>query len=101
MDLTCRREMVIEVTSNKITVYIDHKTLRCLGGDLLSNRDLIDLSNTETKLFRQEDDRYSIEMDIEKFLIFSDQCPHIFPRYEVEPFLPRHNLKVIESLTVS
>lgn len=90
--------MVIEVTSNKITVYIDHKALRCVGGDLSSNRDFIDLSNTETKLFRQQDNRFSIEMDIERFVIFTEQNSQISPRFDDEQFFPRHNLKVIEIL---
>lgn len=65
--------MIIEVNSNKVTVYIDHKTLRSAGSDLSTDRNPIDISNTETKLFRQEDGRYSIEMDIERFVILTDQ----------------------------
>lgn len=92
MCLTSRREMIIEFTSNKITVYIDNKTLRSTEEDLSSNRDLIDLSNTETKLFRQENNLYSIQMDIERFNVFTDQSS--FRRFE--PFFPRPNPKVIE-----
>lgn len=96
MSLTCRREMVIEVQSNKITVYIDHKTLRCVGGDLNgspSSRDLVDLANSETKLFRQEDNRFSIEMDVERFVILADRSSTIFPRYELEHFPRSYGLK--------
>lgn len=81
MSLTCRREMIIEVSSNKITVYIDHKTLRCAGSDFTTIKDPIDISNTVTKLFRQEDDTFSIEMDIERFVILSDQSLSIEPKF--------------------
>lgn len=97
MSLTCRRELVIVVDDGKVTVYADHQSLRCISGDLSdlsSNRKLIDFSNTETKLFRQDDNEISIEMDIEKFVIFSEPSIKILTRFEYEP---RVNFNLLNS----
>lgn len=63
MSSTCRRELVIEVDNNKVSVYVDQQPLRYYSGDMNGNlytREPIDLPNTETKLFVQEG--YSIEV---------------------------------------
>lgn len=66
MSQTCRRKLIIEVDSHKVSVLVDNKPLRYYSGDLNGNlytRELINLRDTETKLFRYEDDRYSVEVD--------------------------------------
>lgn len=64
MSSTCRRELVIEVDNYKVSVHIDQKPLRYYNVDanLYTNRESIDLSNTETKLFIQEGNGYSVEV---------------------------------------
>lgn len=67
MGSTGRRRLVIEVESNEVSVFADHNPLKYYGGNFNENsytREQIDLSNTETKLFRQGGDRYSVEVKI-------------------------------------
>lgn len=65
MGSTSRRRLVIEVASNEVNIFADHKPLKYYDGNFNGNsftREQIDLSNTETKLFRQGGDRYSVEV---------------------------------------
>lgn len=65
MGFTSRRSLRIEIDSNEVNVFADHKPLKYYGGNFNGNsytREQIDLSNTETKLFRQGGESYSIEV---------------------------------------
>lgn len=65
MSSNSRRKLVIDVDSNEVKVFADYKPLTYYGGNFNGNsytREQIDLSNSETKLFRQGGDRHSVEV---------------------------------------
>lgn len=65
MSSNSRRSLIIEVDSNDVKVFADYKPLTYYGGNFIGNsytREQIDLSNTETKLFRQGGDTHSVEV---------------------------------------
>lgn len=65
IDSTCLRKLLVNVEDDKVSVFVDNEQLRYYNGELFgraNNIKTIDISDTETKLFRQVDDRSSVEV---------------------------------------
>lgn len=56
----------------------------------LNNVNTIDISDTETKLLRLVNDRASVEMDVESFVILSKKPSRMYPQHK-PAFIPFPN----------
>lgn len=62
---TCLRKLLVNVEDDKVSVFVDNEQLRYHNGESFGrpgNIKPIDISDTKTKLFRQVDDRSSVEV---------------------------------------